>query len=146
MAANILVLEDDPSLLFTFIQCLEIDGHVVTGVHDLAEARSHLRFNKPDLIILDYLISNRNSIQVADLASYACPDAQVIFVTGSGMFTNGQLFNMSSNISWVLRKPVDLGELREIVQFSLRRKPNMEDALSMSDAGVDMPMRRQVTC
>lgn len=119
--AKILLLEDDPDFLFTMTCAVEDEGHSVNGVTSLKAAISYLRFQKPDLLILDYMISNQNSLQVADFALYTSPDVPVIYITGSGMFTEGQLFNMAGNISWVLRKPVKMGDLIEIVEYSLAR-------------------------
>lgn len=119
--AKVLLLEDDPDFLFTMTCALESEGHIVHGVATLKEAINFLRFQKPDLLILDYMISNQNSLRVADFALYANPDVPVIYITGSGMFTEGQLFNLAGNVSWVLRKPVKLRDLIEIVEYSLAR-------------------------
>lgn len=120
--AKILVLEDDPDLLFTMTCALENEGHHVNGVATLKDAMRFLRFQKPDLLILDYMISEQNSLHIADFALYSNPNVPVIYVTGSSMFTDGQLFNMVRNIAWVLHKPVKMSELTEIAQYSLDRR------------------------
>lgn len=130
--AKILLLEDDPDLLFTMTCALENEGHTVLGVTSVKDAICYLRFKNPDLMILDYMISSDTSLQVADFAMYAKPHLPIIYVTGSGLFSKGQLFNMVRNVSWVLRKPVKMRDLKEIVQFSLERG---DTALANAQAG-----------
>ncbi|MEN8951982.1 hypothetical protein [Planktotalea arctica] len=69
----------------------------------------------PDLLLLDLLIGQGVSIQVADLAGYRIPDAEIIYLTGSSKYPNGELFELSRNASWVLRKPISFNELKAML-------------------------------
>jgi DNA-binding NtrC family response regulator len=111
----ILLLEDDPGLQFAFTEVLEDAGHVVHGTSCNEEAMAALRRCKPDILLLDLMIGGGLSTDVANYAGYAAPKAQVIFITGSGLFPKGELFGMSHNARMVLRKPVDLFELTTMV-------------------------------
>lgn len=109
--AVILLLEDDPGLQFAFREALSDAGHEVHIASRNDEAMSALLCLKPDVLILDLMIERGLSTDVANYAGYAAPQAEVIYVTGSGLFPKGELFNISHNVRLVLRKPVDLREL-----------------------------------
>ena len=112
---EILLLEDDDHLRFTYEQVLEDAGHSVRAMGSMRSACTSILDTPPDLLILDLFIEGEHSIPVADLAGYAVPEADVIYVTGSSQFPNGELYQISPNASWVLRKPVDLAQLRDLV-------------------------------
>jgi len=111
---KVLVLEDDPALRFALTQVQEDGGHTVYATGDISVACETLHEVTPDLLLLDLMIGHAESIQVADLAGYRSPDAEIIYLTGSKKYPRGELFNLSRNASWVLRKPIDFHELQAI--------------------------------
>ncbi len=113
--ALVLVLEDDPGLRFAFCEALEGAGHQVFPAADPETAIACLKRQVPDVLLLDLMIGQSVSTDVANYAAFAVPDAHVIYVTGSGMFPKGELFDMCRNARLILRKPVDLGELTDLV-------------------------------
>jgi len=108
---DVLVLEDDSSLRFALIQFLDEIGHKTFAAADMPEALEILKRETPDLLLLDLMIGPKDSLPLADLAGYRCPDAEIIYMTGSNKFPNGELFTFAKNVSWVLRKPIDFVEL-----------------------------------
>jgi len=112
---DILVLEDDAPMRFALVQVLQDSGHTVFEAEDIATACRILERTQPDLLLLDLMIGPTSSIQVADLAGYRAPNAEIIFLTGSNRFPNGELFEITSNASWVLRKPIDFSELKAMI-------------------------------
>ena len=70
-------------------------------------------------MICDLMIGSETSINVSSFAAYAAPDAEVIFITGTNMFPQGELFAISHNMRWVLRKPVANKELRDVLSHIL---------------------------
>jgi CheY-like chemotaxis protein len=112
---KVLVLEDDSALRFALTQILEDAGHIAFAAASIPAACEILNQVAPDLLLLDLMIGPIDSIQVADLAGYRFPDAAIIYITGSNKFPNGELFQLSRNASWVLRKPVDFGELKAMI-------------------------------
>ncbi|WP_299149601.1 response regulator [uncultured Tateyamaria sp.] len=111
----VLLLEDDPGLQFAFKEALEDAGYDVHTASNNEDAMSQLRRCTPDILLLDLMIDGAMSTDVANYAGYAAPDAEVIFMTGSGLFPKGELFGISQNARLVLRKPVDLHELTTMV-------------------------------
>ena len=94
---------------------MEEDGHTSYATGKIQTAATILIHKSPDLLLLDLMIGGQNSIQIADLAAYKIPNAEVIYVTGSNKFPHGELFELSRNTSWVLRKPVDFFELKFMI-------------------------------
>lgn len=124
---DILLVEDDQALRFALEQVLEDDSHVVHSASSIAEAARFIEDKHIDLLLLDLMIGTDLSTQIADLAGYRLPNAEVIYLTGSDRFPNGELFNLSRNASWVLRKPVDFFDLKAMIahlsqSFSGKRK------------------------
>lgn len=113
--AKVLVLEDDPGLQFVLREALVTAGHTVYVASDNETAVNVLRRHKPDVLLLDLLIGGGLSTDVANYAGYSAPDAAVIFMTGSGLFPKGELFGMTQNARWVLRKPVNIEELTTLI-------------------------------
>ncbi len=127
---KIVVLEDDPSLLFALTQVLEESGHVVFAAKNILEATDFLIDVAPDLLLLDLMIGEATSIQVADLAGFRAPNAEVVYLTGSNRFPNGELFGLSSNASWVLRKPINFYELQAMLEHFSRTLCKIRDLQS----------------
>ncbi|MEL6808914.1 MAG: response regulator [Pseudomonadota bacterium] len=113
--AVILVLEDDLGLQFVLREALGTAGHTVHVASDNEGAMRHLRRHTPDVLLLDLMIDGGLSTDVANYAIYSAPDAAVIFMTGSGLFPKGELFGMARNARWVLRKPIDIDELKTMI-------------------------------
>ncbi len=112
---NILLLEDDTGLRFTFAMALKDAGYNVTTAADCDSAMDLLREGDVEVLVLDLKIGGLMSTGVADYASVTFPEIPVLYITGSGLFPSGELFQMSKNARWVLRKPVNLVDLLSLV-------------------------------
>ena len=53
----------------------------------------------------------------------------VIFMTGSGLFPKGELFGISQNARWVLRKPVDITELTTMIAHATGKEVAIADVV-----------------
>ena len=113
---EVLILEDDSALCFALSQALEAIGCRTIPCCDLREAVETLQHRIPDVVLLDLMIGDQMSIAVADIVGYRAPDCKVIYLTGSGRFESGELFTLSNNASWILRKPIDFSDLQSLFQ------------------------------
>ena len=95
--ALVLVLEDDAGLRFAFSEALEDAGHQVLPAADPDAAIAFLKRQVPDVLLLDLMIGGSYSTDVANYAAFAAPNAHVVYVTGSGLFPKGELFDMCQN-------------------------------------------------
>lgn len=134
---DILLLEDDHALRFALTQVLEDAEHRIHTAANITEATKLVETKKFDLLLLDLMIGHDLSIQIADLAGYRMPSAEIIYLTGSNRFPNGELFELSRNASWVLRKPVDFFELKAMIAYVSRSFEEGRNASASSFAHLD---------
>jgi DNA-binding NtrC family response regulator len=67
-------------------------------------------------IVLDLVLENGSALAVSDFASFRNPEARVIFVTNTSFFSDGSIFQVSSNACAFLPSstpPADLATLVE---------------------------------
>lgn len=123
---RVLLLEDDTHLLMAYADALTDDGHVVEACRTEDEAMRQLLHHGSaiDVMVLDLCIGSGTSLSIADYAGYAAPQAEVIVVTGSDLFPNGELHGLSRSIKWALRKPVRMLDLQSMIKFAIHRKEN----------------------
>jgi len=118
---NILVVDDDPLLLKSLADTLQIDGHQVTtanggqaGIDAFdASIRQGQRF---DVVITDLGMPNIDGRKVASVIKMMSQSTPVIMLTGWGqrLVTNGDI---PDHVNRVLSKPPKLRDLREALLF-----------------------------
>lgn len=116
-----LLLEDDEPTRIIFGESIRAAGHDVFECGTIAEALKVLRTATVDLLIIDLLIGDTNSLGLAQYAGYAAPDAEIILVTGSDRFRQGEVMSEFPGITWVLRKPLPVADLEAFVAFAEHR-------------------------
>lgn len=127
---RVLLLEDDEHLRYTFSAAFMQHGFDVTASASIADAETSLLNQRPDVAVLDLMIGDETSLAVADLTALLSPSTEIIFVTGSGMFPHAELFHLQTSVAAVLRKPVDITQLIEIVSH-IDRHPKLESPQSV---------------
>jgi DNA-binding response OmpR family regulator len=138
---KVLILEDNSALRFALRQNIEKNGHDVFATGKIVHACKYLLTEQPDILLLDLMVDNVETVQVADLADFRAPHAHVIYITGSSRYPNGELFSMSRNTTWVLRKPIDFSELNAMLLHlsSSSSKKQMSGKQPMVDGKVAEP-------
>lgn len=97
MIMNVLIVESRRELGVLWKRHLERQGASVDVVRGQCDAVDHLAYNAPDIIVMDLVLDEGSALAVADFASYRHPNARVIFVTDTTFFSDGSIFNHSSN-------------------------------------------------
>ena len=121
--ANVLVVDDDPSILRIIARTLSADGHDVTTAESRAEALVHIQGGMSiDVFILDFWLGVDSGLDVmSDLLQHH-PDAPVIFLSGGhqdvALETSTALAEMQGACEF-LYKPVETKELLEAVNRHL---------------------------
>ena len=111
---KILILEDDVLTGSMFRDELAGAGHDVTLTHDNDTAVEVLFSGDFDLIFADLMIDGETSIPVLDCARLFCPEAEIVLITGSSLFPNGELHFTNADIAHRIQKPVSPDELTAI--------------------------------
>ena len=80
-AAHILVVDDDARLRTLLSRFLGENGFRVTTAESAAEARDHLRFMHPDLLVLDVMMPGENGLSFTEALRGERSDLPVLLLT-----------------------------------------------------------------
>lgn len=94
---NVLIVESCPELAALWRRHLERHGMLVELAFGQTDAVKYLSYREPDIIVLDLVLADGSALAVSDFANYRRPEARVIFVTNTTFFSDGSIFNHSSN-------------------------------------------------
>jgi DNA-binding NtrC family response regulator len=115
--ARILVIDDDPDVRQLLKTALELDKHEVTEAENGKEGLRRWRENRPDLVITDIVMPEKDGYETLFELLSIEPNVKVIAMTGGGWrdtldrLWDAQLHGASRTIP----KPFTLSEMRRIV-------------------------------
>jgi len=113
---RVLIVEGKPDLGWIWSRHLKRCGFEVFVSSNQSDAIATLQNDNIDIIILNLVLENGSAFAVADFASYRQPKAKVIFVSDSGFFSDGSIFQHIPNACAMMPtevSPEDLGALVE---------------------------------
>ena len=124
---TILVVDDDPSILFLFSEYLKSEGMIVDSFTDPSEALEHfMKSNQPkyDLVITDIRMRKLNGFELYYRFKALNPNVRVLFVTALDLVEEASSLMPDVNSSQFLTKPIDREELINSVwrQTGLKHK------------------------
>ena len=107
---NILIIDDDKDILFTFATIIEGEGYKITSFSDSNKALNHFSQVSPyhyDLIIMDIRMPGLNGIQLYSKIKVMNPDIKVFFL--SALDAVEELLSIFPDIknSEIVRKPIE---------------------------------------
>lgn len=116
MAAKILVVDDEPSIVKLVTATLKARGYEVVAAYDGEEALDKAAIERPDLILLDIMMPKLNGRQARKklLENPRTANIPVIHLSAIGDFEN-QLEAMQDGLTDYITKPFDPKELAERV-------------------------------
>jgi DNA-binding response OmpR family regulator len=134
MAARILVVDDEPSIVKLVATTLSARGYEIITGYNGEEAVDKATLNHPDLIILDIMMPKMDGKEARKrlLANPKTKDIPVIHLSAVGEF-EGQLDAMHSGITDYITKPFSPKELAEHVEMILDPK-RRDELLKMQHA------------
>ena len=83
---------------------------------DQAGAADALNSQRFDVIVLDLVLKAGSAFAIADLVNYRHPGTQVIFVTNTSFFSDGSIFELSSNACAFLQSDTPPEDLTAMVE------------------------------
>ena len=115
-AANILVVDDEPSVLKFLCRTLEGQGYNVDGVQDAKEVLLKLRNGGYDLILLDIKLPGMSGIELYKHMQRREPSLakKVVFITGDVMGGDTRSFLSRTKAHYIV-KPFSASQLRKDV-------------------------------
>jgi len=95
---------------------LEKGGSEVILCDSQDSAVAILRDQEVRVIVLDLDLKNGSALAVADFANYRRPEAKIIFVTHSGVFSDGSIFNHVQNACAYLPSTMNPEDMAALVE------------------------------
>lgn len=108
---TVLVVDDEPSLRLLCRVNLELEGHRVLEAGTLAEARSLIERESPDVILLDVHVGAEDGLELLDEVDALDLPVRVVLLSGTSEVGP----ELRSRVDGVLGKPFELGRLASAV-------------------------------
>ena len=116
---KIMVVEDDPLIRQLYVENLTKKGYDVIAVaSDGSEAISMYNklLQKPDVIILDFRLPEKNGFEVSQEILASNSDAEILMISGDPTFDRKAVISQGINI---MQKPVEINDMiREITSIA----------------------------
>jgi DNA-binding response OmpR family regulator len=119
--AQILVVEDDPSILRGLDMNLTMEGHEVTCVPDGREALDILRSTRFDLLVLDIMLPHQNGYQICRIVRKKDPNVPIILLSAKNR-EQDIVLGLELGADDYVTKPFRVAELLARVRAHLRRQ------------------------
>jgi DNA-binding response OmpR family regulator len=105
--AEILIIEDDPDLVETYMDLMESRGHSVFHVSRLSQAIEYLAEHSPHIITLDLNLPGSSSMTIEGFMhqARAMCSSRIIVISGHPEMISGS--DWMDDIDLVLSKPVN---------------------------------------
>ncbi|ETX27961.1 response regulator transcription factor [Roseivivax isoporae] len=113
---KVLIVESRTALCTLWRRHIERMGATVWCAAGQGEAARLLCVIPFDAMVLDLEIAEGSAVALADFASYRRPDCSVIFVTRRTFFSDGNIFNLFSNVRAYLPAATDPDDIAALVE------------------------------
>lgn len=130
--ANILMVDDEPSIVSMLCMHLQLAGHTCLPAADAAQARALLQTHTPDVALLDVMLPGEDGFSLC--GAFTKRKIPVIFLTAKTAVQD-RVFGLRLGADDYILKPFEPAELLARVEAILRRtqKPRYRDALLTVD-------------
>ncbi len=129
MSANILVIEDDPSILLGLRMNLSKVGYSVRTATDGHAGLAELARKRPDLLVLDLMLPGVDGLEILRQIRESDPTLPVVVLTALGSETD-KVRGLDLGANDYVTKPFSVAELQARVRAALRTAslgPNGDD-------------------
>lgn len=116
----ILIVDDDNDVRAMIKRALHELGYPAVEAQDGKTALAMMAEEKPDLVILDYMMPGMDGAEVAREIAAIDPELPIIFSTGHGALR--ALRNAAGENISILEKPFALSELDELIETTLAER------------------------
>ncbi|MDX9972836.1 MAG: response regulator [FCB group bacterium] len=120
---RVLVVDDDAQIRRLFRMALEGEGYEVHEAGDGVAALSHFAEIRPELVITDVMMPEKDGLETILEIRRAAPQARILAVSGGGQLNVLTCLVMARNLGAdaVLAKPVQVNALLDIVRQLFER-------------------------
>ncbi|MBT3368333.1 MAG: sigma-54-dependent Fis family transcriptional regulator [Nitrospina sp.] len=118
---KILIVDDEPDFIWLTRKMLQENGYIVIEAQDGESALRQFEKEKPDMVLLDYLLPGRNGLQVAIEMKDRVLSVPLVMITGYGE-VNIAVKAMKAGIYDYVIKPVDKDDLLFTIERALEKQ------------------------
>ncbi len=112
---TVLVIDDDKKILEAFSLFLESEGVNMLASADVDDAMNKARKHKVDLVICDFYLKTKSSVELYTLIRKIYPDIQIAVITGYPEYIGEEDVKIFG-ADHFFTKPLDLDKMRELVR------------------------------
>lgn len=118
---KILVIDDNVVVRNTIVQLLEGEGYQVVSAEDGRRGLNVFRTERPDLVITDIIMPEKEGIETIRDIREASPNAKIIAISGGGRIGNTDFLRIARQLgaSDVISKPLDPDHFISIIRERL---------------------------
>jgi CheY-like chemotaxis protein len=118
---KVLVIDDDSLVRDTIVRILERQGYQVLVASDGVGGLRMFHRERPDLVITDIIMPEKEGIGTIREIRGDCPDAEIIAISGGGRIGNVGFLNVAEQVgaSEIIAKPFDPTDLANTVSRCL---------------------------
>ena len=142
--ANILVIEDEPSVAIALRDSLESEGHIVSIASDGHTGLQFASNGKEtfDLILLDLMLPKTSGLEICQRLRADDIETPIIMLTARGASSDVS-FGLKIGADDYVPKPFDVGELLARIEAVLRRTSRQSaDQQIVNIGNVELDLRR----
>ena len=136
---KVLVVEDDKSI--NKLMALSIGkGYEVKQIYDGGEAMGEVRTYRPQLVILDLMLPNKNGLDICQtIKSDPETNGTVVILVSAMDPTSNRFKGIKYGADYYIKKPFDPNELKNLVTIFLKKKGKRFDPL------IDLPKEGRIS-
>lgn len=136
---KVLIVEDDKNI--NKLMSLSVGkGFEINQIYDGEEAVKFIRKNKPDLVILDLMLPNKDGLDICQTIKADPETKNTIIIIISAMDpTSNRFKGIKYGADYYIKKPFDPNELRILVTLFLKKKGKRFDPL------IDLPDQERIS-
>jgi len=139
---KILIVEDEPSLIFTLRDTLESEGYNVNVVSTGTDALAQVKENKPDLMLLDLMLPGMSGYEICERIRSMKYTFPIIMLTARDQEVD-KVEGLNIGADDYITKPFGVKELLARIKARLRRasswsKSGPLDSLKLGDVKIDL--------
>ncbi|HEX4193911.1 MAG TPA: response regulator [Stellaceae bacterium] len=118
---KILVIDDNMVVRNTIVQILESEGYEVISAEDGRRGLFVFRSEKPDLVVTDIIMPEKEGIETIRDIRGEVPDAKIIAISGGGRIGNTDFLKIARQLgaSDIVAKPLDPDHFLDVVKNCL---------------------------
>jgi len=144
---TILLIEDEPEIVFGLTDALEFEGFAVVSADTGKGGVSLMRSSRPDAVLLDLMLPDANGFVVCEQIRQIDSLIPIIMLTARSAEAD-KIRGLESGADDYVTKPFSVGELIARIRALFRRAeraPDVPDTFDIGDANVNLSAHT-VTC